>query len=1699
MRRLICIFLFFFGVHFLNAQQPLNNEWIDYSKVYYKFKVGKTGLYRISQTALATVNLQNTNVEQFQLWRNGKQVPIYTTIPSGVLGSSDYIEFWGYQNDGESDKYLYRDTLYQINNSYSLQTDTAAYFLTVNLPTPSNPNLRFTDASNTIPTTPPPPDAYFMYKHKINFKDMLNRGFAQNAGEYVYSSAYDKGEFWSTNEINTSTPYSVITNPFYPANVGINATLKAGFAGNAQLSRDIELSLNGSASNIVSGTLNSLDVAEFTNPNIPYAALTAANNTFSIKIITTNTFDRVVCNYVELTYPRQFNFGGQSSFEFNLSPSSTGNFLNITNFNSGASAPVLYDLTNNLRYVANTTIPGVLRFALPANNSERSLVLVSSDVVVNGLVNVAGFEKRQFVNYALPALQGDYLIVSNKILGFSGTGAVEKYRAYRNTEHNAKIYDIDELVDQFAFGIKKHPLSVKNFIRFANANFSKKPNYLFMIGKGVTYDEYRKFESNPNAELLNLVPTWGWPASDVMLASNGVDPEPTVGVGRLSAITEDEVLIYLDKVKEYEDSLAFQQTISSKSWMKQVVHVAGADDTSLDQIIDGYFRNYKNIITNPLYGGIVSNFNKTTTGPVTATANTQLNNLFATGISLITYFGHGSSTLLDYANLNDPTVFNNGPGKYPMFLVNGCSVGSFYDYDIARFGTIASIAEKYIFAKKKGSIGFIGNSHFGLTNVLDNYSTGFYNSLASTGYFRSVSTNMNDAIFALKSGSSSGFNDFYTRTHAEETVLEGDPAVKIHGSAKPDYAVEEAKVVTSPAIISVSDVDFTIKAYIYNLGKAITDSVHVLITRKYPDGTMVQLYNQKLPGIKYMDSVTLTIPIIPSKDKGSNQITVTVDDDFKFDEISESNNGVTKTFVILDNGIIPVYPSKYAIVNKSQIQLVASTANPVSPLNNYVMEMDTTALFNSSFKISKTVSSVGGAISFDPGITLVDSTVYYWRVAQVPNFNAPIAFNNSSFIYLKNASTGFAQSHLYQHIQSSSSRMYIDSFSRKWIYLPDSNNIIIRQAIFPTSGGTEPSSYATVINGIIGPQSACVGHSLIFNVYDPVTLKPLYNQPTPSTVKTGTLGGFMGSAPFCNFGGRDWNFEFSLLDTAGRRSARDFLRWVPSGFLLTARLNYDNPTPFIDTWKADAAYWGTGNTLYDQLKTMGFTAVDSFYKPRTFVFILKPNTSSFTPAWKISNGIYDAVALDLNIASSDTLGYITSPVFGPASSWKRLQWKGASSETNTGDAINLYLMGVEANGTKTQLFSLGMNDVDVDISTINAAKYPNLQLMMRNSDSVYLTPYQLKYWRLLADFIPEGAIASNIKYSFKDSTEVGDQMSVAITFKNVSDIPFRDSIAVKMQIVDANNNTVIVPINKLKKLLPNDTAVVYTTIDTKKFIGTNTMFMEFNPDTLQPEQYHFNNYVYKNFYVKSDVFNPLLDVTFDGVHILNRDIVSSTPTIKIRLKDEAKYLLLNDTALVNVQLRYPDGSLRRFKFDSDTLKFTPASSTNAENVAILDFLPYLPDDGIYQLIVSAKDKTGNAAGNQEYRIQFMVLNKPAISNLFNYPNPFTSSTAFVFTLTGREVPQNIKIQILSITGKIVREITREELGDLHIGNNITSFKWDGTDMYGAKLGNGVYLYRVVTRLNGAEIDKYNPTNKNGGQSNTDSYFKGGYGKMYLMR
>jgi len=650
-----------------------NNEWIDYSKSYYKFKVGESGLYRIPFTTLQANGLANTPAEHFQLWRNGKEVAIFTTKGSGSLGNTDYIEFFGVMNDGKADAIMYKKREFQLSDKWSLQTDTAAYFLTVNA---TSPNARVLASPNNSATNSLPVEPYFMHRLERNFKDQINPGYASIVGIYVYSSSYDNGEGWSSRNIQPGTPLVEQYNNLAFAPEGPDASLTITAFGNALNERKLQVSVNGSR--VIDAAMDYF-IARNTTVVVPKNLLGRAIDTIRVNDASTVGSDRITLGKYELVYPRKFDFGGNGLFEFTLPGTSVGNYLEITNFRNNASAPVLYELTEGRRYVADMTFPGKFRFALPAGGT-RNFVMMDASAAAVKVVNA--MTKRNFIDYTASSRQGNYLMIAHSSLSASSNGdAIQNYKNYRASNDGGKyqvgIYDIDELVDQFAFGIKKHPLSIKNFIAFARAYYAISPQYVLLLGKGVTYDQYRYNESRPVTERINLVPTFGNPGSDNILASSDYDATPEIPIGRLSVTTGDEINAYLEKVKQHDKSLLpVNQTVKDKAWMKNFAHVIGGGDPYLQNLINNYMKSASRFVEDTSYGAKVYAFEKITSAGVDLVNSGMLGNLFTEGLGVVTYFGHSSANSMEF-NLDDPSIFDNA-GKYPLFIANGCNAGNFF-------------------------------------------------------------------------------------------------------------------------------------------------------------------------------------------------------------------------------------------------------------------------------------------------------------------------------------------------------------------------------------------------------------------------------------------------------------------------------------------------------------------------------------------------------------------------------------------------------------------------------------------------------------------------------------------------------------------------------------------------------------------------------------------------------------------------------------------------------------------------------------------------------------------------------------------------------------------------------------------------------------------------------------------------------------
>lgn len=106
-------------------------------------------------------------------------------------------------------------------------------------------------------------------------------------------------------------------------------------------------------------------------------------------------------------------------------------------------------------------------------------------------------------------------------------------------------------------------------------------------------------------------------------------------------------------------------------------------------------------------------------------------------------------------------------------------------------------------------------------------------------------------------------------------------------------------------------------------------------------------------------------------------------------------------------------------------------------------------------------------------------------------------------------------------------------------------------------------------------------------------------------------------------------------------------------------------------------------------------------------------------------------------------------------------------------------------------------------------------------------------------------------------------------------------------------------------------------------------------------------------------------------------------------------------------------------------------------------------------------------------IQFVVVgdDEMHLEKVLNYPNPFVSYTEFWFTHNKPYEPLDVQVQVLTITGKVVKTINQSVTTDGFLSREI---KWDGRDDFGDRIGKGVYIYKLTVRstATGKKAEKY---------------------------
>lgn len=1709
MRRRVLLVVVLLRAVFTSAQTPVGNEWIDFDRLYWRFDVYNDGLHRLDSATLAAAGFPIASVDpgDIMLFGREQQIPIHIEGgEDGVFNAGDHIEFIGRKNDGWIDERMYTTPSQHSNPYYSLFNDTIHYFLTWN-PDPQVLKKRMVPYAD--PDIASHVERPWVWGRAVNgynyfyWYGLLSGAYRLTSGLMLAGEGFG-GPGLITTDGTVSAALSAYTPRGYAAAGVPDARVEVITAGQdltgpQQPDHHLQL-ITGPGQTVRVDTVFMGNKVIRSRFNVP-ASEVSTNFPVTFKVphdlplgaSVPNYSDFQVANSVVVEYPRDLQAIGTGPLDLMIPHDANDPVARLT-IAGASSVPILYCFGDVPRRVVAQPAGPNWELAVPTHpDSTRTpafLHTTASAIQVGALtrVNVTG----QFRDYSAMNLDSALLIVTHRSL-WNGATSYANYRASHAPRPMPTVLaDVEELYDQYGGGVPKNSLAIRSFARHLLRTWDHAPQGLFLIGKSTppsttVYETQGARPDMNGAYQRMLVPTYGTPACDqcftIGIGPTGDQRVVEIPVGRLSATHEQQVFDYLAKVEELEAQ-------APGAWMKNFVHLSGGFNADEQLVLANRLRSMEPFVDETTqFGAQVTRFRKQSSETFISAAADSVRTLIESGVSMLNFFAHAYSESFDITIDNPDNYEWNG--RYPFVVGNSCYIGNIHIN-----ADLGSTSEDWVMRTGKGPIAFLGSTLYGFDVYLQWYGQRLYNSIGTTNYGLGFGRHMKHAAAEILGNQ----NDWAMINTVHTFTLQGDPMLVVNSPLLPDFEVRSSDILFEPANVT-ADVDtFTVKVVVRNIGRMHPGAIGVQLQRSNTGLPTVATYTGMLQDMGFQDTIAFRVPTLAfAGGQGMNQISVRVDLDpdliEEFGPPEAGSNQASTTLFITSGDLVPVYPYDFAIVPEPQPVLMASTGDPLATPRNYVFQIDTTDLFNSPMLETTLISAPGGVVSWLPQSIYAlnagaDSTVFFWRCSIDSVGNGAYNWYERSFQYIA-GKHGWGQAHYFQFKHDEYQATVYDRPQRDFDFTAAPQEL----AAFTTTDPYGDIGWRLgLVNQDLGGCSASPAWNVV--VIDPYTFEPwgtrfvdgLANPPV-----TYNPDHDFGNHPPCRQ--RVMNFFHFRQNSPEQMAA------------LAVMLNESIPAGhhiLMYTWfYLDMDGMASTPAVRSALNALGMPDFDTLQDSVPYIFYVR---KGFNDTFVDVRGTIAQPGINLTafISSPGDRGTISSPIAGPARAWHKLYWNEVPYDAN--DSTVIQIRGLTMDGA--QLFDLAefpsaQDSVEVLTDHVNAQAFPKVKLRGKFHDigAVQPKPAQLQRWQLIYDPAPECAINPVLGYhQGLDGLFQGQDAAVAVAIHNISEFDM-DSLLVTAWLIDASNQRHRVWY-KRNAPLPAGAALVDTIrFNTWGFGGANAIMVEANPvDTLtgqydQLEQYHFNNIAQWRFDVAIDRENPLLDVTFDGIHILDGDIVSARPEIEIALTDENMVMLLDspaDTAQFKVFLSPPGRPMERVYFrdgqGNEVLQFIPADGS--ENEARIFYRPRFNADGKYLLTIQASDLSRNQAGDNNYKIAFEVVNRSTITEVLNYPNPFTTSTRFVFTLTGTTVPTYMKIQIMTVTGKVVREVRMHELGPLRVGRNITEFAWDGTDEFGDRLARGVYLYRVISQINGEDIE-YRATD-------AASYFTKGFGKMYKL-
>ncbi len=206
----------------------------------------------------------------------------------------------------------------------------------------------------------------------------------------------------------------------------------------------------------------------------------------------------------------------------------------------------------------------------------------------------------------------------------------------------------------------------------------------------------------------------------------------------------------------------------------------------------------------------------------------------------------------------------------------------------------------------------------------------------------------------------------------------------------------------------------------------------------------------------------------------------------------------------------------------------------------------------------------------------------------------------------------------------------------------------------------------------------------------------------------------------------------------------------------------------------------------------------------------------------------------------------------------------------------------------------------------------------------------------------------------------------------------------------------------------------------------------------------------------SDNTGPEINLFMNDESFVYGGITDANPNLLVKLKDDLGINISGTSVGHDLSGELDNDSQQSFImndfYEADVDDFTSGQAL----YPLKDLSP-----GIHTIKVKAWDVSNNVS---EAQIEFRVLEKgdENLEHVLNYPNPFTSNTSFQFEhdLPGSQL--DILVHIYTLSGKLIKTIKSNQISN---GYRIDNINWDGRDDFGAKIGKGIYLYKIKVKAN----------------------------------